>query len=112
VIREELTKISTWEDRHRRLLARLAIVAMATLVVDAVFTVFVYFAERHAANTDIVSVGDAAFFTTTQLLTISSSVNNPITGLGQVIDVVLEIWGVLVVAGSTGAVAAFFLEAN
>ena len=35
VIREELTLIMTWEERHRRLLARLAIVLMATLALDA-----------------------------------------------------------------------------
>lgn len=109
-IGEELSRIASWGDRHRLLLARLSIVLLATLVVDVLGTVAVYFAERHAPNTEITSFGDALFFTTVQLLTISSQIRNPFTMWGRVVDVVLEMWGVLVVAGSTGAVAAFFLQ--
>jgi hypothetical protein len=112
VIRDELRQITTWGDRHRRLIARLSVVALATLAVDAVGTILVYFAERHAPETEIKSVGDALFFTTVQLLTVSSQIRNPFTVSGRVIDVFLEIWGVLVVAGSTGALAAFFLQAD
>jgi voltage-gated potassium channel len=112
VIREELRLIASWGDRHRLLIARLSIVAFATLVVDAIGTVLVYYAERGAPNSEITSVGDALFFTTVQLLTISSQIRNPFTTWGRVVDVGLEIWGVLVVAGSTGAAAAFFLQAD
>jgi len=45
-----------------------------------------------------------------QLLAVSSQIRNPFTTWGRVVDVGLEIWGVLVVAGSTGAAAAFFLQ--
>src|SRR4051812_35521420 len=48
------------------------------------------------------------FFGTVQVLTVSSSLKNPVTGWGQVVDVLLELWAVLVVAGSAGAIAAFF----
>ena len=54
------------------------------------------------------SLGDALFFTTVQLLTVSSQLKNPLTVTGRVIDVILEIWAVLVVAGSAGAMADFF----
>jgi hypothetical protein len=108
VIREELSRLTTWEERHKRLLARLALVLIATLVVDVVGTVAVYFIERHAKGTDIVSFGDAAFFTTVQLLTVSSQLKNPLTPAGRVVDVVLEVWAVIVVAGSAGAIATFF----
>jgi hypothetical protein len=110
VIREELQLIASWGDRHRLLIARLSIVAIATLVVDAIGTVLVYYAERGAPDSEITSLGDALFFTTTQLLTVSSQIRNPFTTWGRVVDVGLEIWGVLVVAGSTGAAAAFFLQ--
>lgn len=110
MLSEELRRVSNWGERHRRLLARLSIVALATLVVDAFGTVAVYFAERHAPNTEITSLGDALFFTTVQLLTVSSQIRNPFTTWGRVVDVTLEIWGVLFVAGSTGALAAFFLQ--
>ena len=112
MIREELRRVMTWGERHRLLIARLSIVALATLVVDAIGTVLLYYAERDAPNSEITSIGDALFFTTVQLLTISSQIRNPFTTWGRVVDVGLEIWGVLVVAGSTGAAAAFFLQAD
>jgi hypothetical protein len=102
----------TWGERHRLLIARLSLVALATLVIDAIGTVLVYYAERGAPNSEITSFGDALFFTTVQLLTVSSQIRNPFTTWGRVVDVGLEIWGVLVVAGSTGAAAAFFLQAD
>jgi ion channel len=108
VIHEELKRLTTWEERHRVLLARLAIVVMATLVVDAVGSVLVYFLERGAHGTEITSFGDALFFTTVQLLTVSSQLRNPLTPWGRVVDVFLEVWAVIVVAGSAGAIAAFF----
>jgi drug/metabolite transporter (DMT)-like permease len=112
VIREELAHFTTWGERHRRLIARLTIVAILTLIVDAVGTTLIYLAERNAPDSEITSFGDALFFTTVQLLTISSQIKNPFTTWGRIVDVLLEIWGVLVVAGTTGAAAAFFLQAD
>ncbi len=104
---EELTRLTTVEERHRRLLARMLLVVIATLVVAALGTVAVYVAERHAAGTQIHTFGQAAFFTITQLLTVSSSMKNPITPAGRAIDIALESWAVIVVAGSAGAIASF-----
>ena len=98
----------SYEARHRRLLARLAIVVLATTVVDALGSVLIYFLERHASGTEVKSFGDALFFTTVQLLTVSSQLKNPLTAGGRVVDVVLELWAVVVVAGSAGAIASFF----
>jgi hypothetical protein len=112
VIRQELRLIASWGDRHRLLIARLSVVAVATLAIDAIGTVLVYYAERGAPDSEVTTLGDALFFTTTQLLTVSSQIRNPFTTWGRVVDVGLEIWGVLVVAGSTGAVAAFFLQVD
>jgi hypothetical protein len=110
VISEELKRIWSWEARHRRLLARFAIVVAATLVIDAVGSVLVFFLERGAHGTEISTFGDALFFTTVQLLTVSSQIKNPLTPWGRVVDVGLEVWAVIVVAGSAGAIAAFFSE--
>ena len=112
MIREELRRVASWGDRHRLLIARLSLVAFATLVVDAIGTVLIYYTERGAPDSEITSLGDALFFTTVQLLTVSSQIRNPFTTWGRVVDVGLEIWGVLVVAGSTGAVAAFLLQTD
>ena len=108
MIHDELTALMSWEERHRRLLARLAIVLFATLAIDAIGSVLVYFLERGADGTEITSFGDAVFFTTVQLLTVSSQLKNPLTPWGRVVDVLLEVWAVIVVAGSAGAVADFF----
>jgi hypothetical protein len=107
-IREEMRRITTYEERHRRLLARLTLVIAATALVDLLCTVAIYFFERHAHGTEVRSFGDALFFTTVQLLTVSSQIKNPLTAGGRIIDVLLELWAVIVVAGSAGAVAAFF----
>ena len=40
-----------------------------------------------------------------QLLTVSSQIKNPLTAGGRIVDVVLEVWAVIVVAGSAGAIA-------
>jgi hypothetical protein len=110
--REEMSRIFSWEVHHRRLLTRLAVVLSLTALVDLCGTVVVYFAERHAAGTEITSPGDALFFTTVQLLTVSSQLKNPLTTVGRMTDVVLEVWAVLVVAGSAGAMADFFQNAR
>jgi hypothetical protein len=108
VIRAELTRLCTWEDRHRRLVSRLLVVLLATLVIDAVGTIAIYFLERHVRTGDIHNLFDAFFFTTVQLLTVSSQIRNPLTTAGRIVDIGLEIWAVIVVAGSAGAIASFF----
>ena len=112
MIREELARLTTWEERHRRLGARLALVLVSTAVVDLVGSILIYHFERHAHGTQIKAFGDALFFTTVQLLTVSSQIQNPFTPWGRVADVILEIWAVIVVAGSAGAIAAFFQKAD
>ena len=108
MIRDELTRLVTWEERHRRLVSRLVLVLLLTAAIDAIGTALVYFFERNVKQTDIHTLFDAFFFTTVQLLTVSSQIKNPLSVAGRVIDVFLEIWAVLVVAGSAGAIASFF----
>ena len=108
MLHDELMRIMTWEERHRRLVGRLLLVLILTLVVDAVGTVLVYLFERGVRGGEIHGFGDALFFTTVQLLTVSSQIRNPLTAAGRIVDVLLEVWAVIVVAGSAGAVAAFF----
>jgi hypothetical protein len=108
VISEELQRLWTWEERHRRLLSRLILIVLLTAAVDVVGTVLVYAFERHVKQTDIHSFFDAFFFTTVQLLTVSSQIKNPLTVAGRLVNLFLEFWAVLVVAGSAGAIASFF----
>ena len=108
IVRHELGQLIGFERRHKVLLVRITVVLVATFVIALLGAVAIYFAERHAKGTGIHSYGDALFFAGVQLLTVSSQLPNPFTPLGRVIDVVLEVWAVLVVAGSAGAIAAFF----
>jgi hypothetical protein len=112
VIREELARLMRWEERHKRLIARLLLVLVTTAVIDAFGSVLMYFLERHAEQTEIASFGDSVFFTTVQLLTVSSQIKNPLTTAGRIVDVLLELWAVIVVAGSAGAIASFFQTAD
>jgi len=100
-------RLTTVSNRHRVLGTHLLLIVCATFVVDAVGTAFMYFLERNAPTTEIHSVFDALFFTTVQLLTVSSQLKNPVTTGGRIVDILLEIWAVLVVAGSAGAFANF-----
>jgi hypothetical protein len=108
----DLRKLMTWEERHRILLLRLLLVLILTAIVDVVGTILVYVFERGVRGGEIHSMGDALFFTTVQLLTVSSQIRNPLTAAGRVVDVGLEIWAVIVVAGSAGAIASFFQSAS
>src|SRR5689334_11483835 len=112
MIRDQWHLITTWEERHRRLIGRLLIVLLATLAIDAVGTILIYLTERNVRNGDINNLFDAFFFTTVQLLTVSSQIRNPLTTLGRVVDIFLEVWAVIVVAGSAGAIASFFQSAD
>jgi hypothetical protein len=112
VIRAEFQHLRGWQAHHHRLVARLLLILVGTVIVDAVGTIVIYMAERHARGTEIHTLGNAFFFTTVQLLTVSSQIRNPFTTIGRAVDIGLEVWAVLVVAGSAGAFAAFLQDAD
>jgi hypothetical protein len=106
MLREELRRLAAWEERHRRLVARIALAVAATLLVDAVGSVLMWALEN--GRGDIHGFGDAVFFTTVQLLTVSSQIKNPLTAAGRVVDIALELWALFVVTAVAGSFAAFF----
>jgi hypothetical protein len=108
VIREELSRLFSYQERHRRLLARLLLAAGASFVVFLVGTWAVWLTESGQKGGSINGLGDAAFFTAVQLLTVSSSLPNPVTTAGKMIDVGLEAWAVLVITGVAGSFSTFF----
>jgi hypothetical protein len=108
VIRAELRRLKGWETHHRRLVARLIIALTLTLVVDAIGAALTFAFEHDAKGTEIHNFGDAVFFATVQVLTVSSQIKNPLTAAGRVIDVGLEIWALFVVTAVAGSFASFF----
>lgn len=105
-------RLTSFGEHHRRLISRLALIVIATGLVDVVGAVAMYAFEHSAPGTDVATFGQALFFTTAQLLTVSSSLRNPVTPAGRTVDLVLELWAVVVVAGSAGAFASFFRSAD
>jgi hypothetical protein len=93
---------------HRRLRDRLVVIVVATVVIDLVCAVAAFRLERNAPQTEIKTFGSAAFWTTTQLLTVSSQLRNPITVGGRILDIFMEIYAITVVATLAGAIGSFF----
>jgi hypothetical protein len=106
VLREELARLCRFEERHRRLLARLGLASAFSLIVYLLGTVLIWVSET--GHGGIHGFGDAAFFTAVQMLTVSSSLPNPVSAAGKVIDVALEAWAIFVVTAIAGSFAAFF----
>lgn len=92
---------------HRRLRDHLMTIAVVTVGVDLVCAILAFLFERGSAQTEIKTFGSALFWTTTQLLTVSSSVKNPISASGRVLDVFMEIYAITVIATLAGAMGSF-----
>jgi ion channel len=112
ILREELKRLGAWEERHRRLVARLQITLLLTLLIDFIAAALVWSFEHTAKGTEVHGFGDALFFATVQLLTVSSQIRNPVTTGGRIVDVFLEVWAILVVTAAAGSFAAFFGAAD
>lgn len=92
---------------HRRLRDALVAITVATLGVDLICAVISFFLERHGQQTEVKTFGSALFWTSTQLLTVSSSIKNPVSTGGRVLDVLMEIWAITVIAALAGAMGSF-----
>jgi hypothetical protein len=93
---------------HEHLRMRLLVLFIATVAVDAAASLFVFSFERHADGTEITNIGDSIFWTSTQLLTVSSQLPNPISTPARVLDVFLQAYAISVVAILAGSFGAFF----
>jgi F420-0:gamma-glutamyl ligase-like protein len=92
---------------HRRLRNVLVTVAVATVGIDLLCGVLGFFLERHTHETEIKTFGSAMFWTTTQLLTVSSQIKNPISAGGRLLDVFMEIYAITVIATLAGGIGSF-----
>jgi hypothetical protein len=92
---------------HRRLRDHLVTIAVATAGVDLLCAILAFLFERHSSETEVKTFGSAVFWTTTQLLTVSSQLKNPISAPGRVLDVFMEIYAITVIATLAGAIGSF-----
>ena len=95
---------------HGRLRDRLVAIALATVGFDMVCAVLAFLFEHHQTQTQIKSLGSALFWTTTQMLTVSSNLQNPISFAGRVLDVAMEIYAITVIGALAGALGAFLIK--
>jgi hypothetical protein len=95
---------------HGHLRDRLLGIALVTVGVDLLAAVLALIFEHHAKQTQITSFGSALFWTSTQLLTVSSSIQNPISTSARLLDVAMEVYAITVVASLAGAMGAFMVK--
>jgi hypothetical protein len=107
----EVGKVARAESElHHRLRVRLTGLVLLTVGVDLVCAVLAYLFENGEKGTQIKSFGSAIFWTSTQLLTVSSQMPNPVTTAGRVLDVFMEFWAVSFVTAMAGAMGAFLVK--
>lgn len=107
----ELGRIARAETpTHGALRDRMVAIALATVVVDLICAVLALLFEQHVKPTDIQSYGSALFWCTTQLLTVSSQIQNPLSVAGRILDVFMEAYAMIVVASVAGAMGAFLVR--
>jgi hypothetical protein len=92
---------------HRRYRDHLIVILLVTIGVDVVCSVLAYFLERHAAGTEIHTMGSAFFWTSTQLLTVSSQLKDPLSFCARVLDILMEAYAITVIASLAGITGAF-----
>lgn len=95
---------------HGYLRDRIVAIMVATVGADLICAVLAFSFEVHARGTQIHSFAGALFWTSTQLLTVSSSLQNPITPGGRILDVAMELYAITVVASMAGAIGAFMIK--
>ena len=105
--REAIAVASGKTATHTHLRRRLLTIFFVTAFFSVACTLLVYLTERHADGTEIHNLFDAFLFSTSQLLT-ASSVANPATNVGKVLELFFDIYAITVVATMAGSFGAFF----
>ena len=95
---------------HLVLRGRLLAATVVVGAVDVAGTLLMWVFEEDARRSEIHNLWDAFFFTTVQLLTVSSQMRNPVTTGGRIVDILLELTALFLVTAVAGAFASFFLH--
>jgi hypothetical protein len=91
---------------HHALRNRIGGVTVVSIFVDILASGLAWLFEH--GHGEITTYWNGLFWTTTQLLTVSSQFPNPLTTGGKLLDVFLELYAVVVVTSVAGAFASFF----
>jgi hypothetical protein len=95
---------------HAKLRDRLTVMLIVTVGIDLICAVLALIFERHVPNTQIQSFGSAFFWTSTQLLTVSSQIQNPMSVGGRILDIAMEAYAITVVATLAGSFGSFMVK--
>jgi hypothetical protein len=93
---------------HSHFRDRLVALMTVSVVIDLAAAVGMLLLERDAARTAITNFGDAIFWTSAQMLTVSSQMPNPVTTGGRILDIFLEAYALIIVSTMAGLFGAFF----
>jgi hypothetical protein len=105
--REAMAVARGSSQTHYHLRRRLLIIIGGTAIFAVLCTIVVYLTEHSAKGTEIHTLFDAFLFSASQLLT-GSSVANPSTNFGKILELVFDLWAIFVVASLAGSFGAFF----
>jgi hypothetical protein len=109
--RDELRSVFRAETpTHGRLRDALTVIVVTTIGVDLLCGALAFIFERHVHATQIHTFGSALFWTSTQLLTVSSQIPNPFSVGGRILDVAMEAYAITVVATLAGSIGSFLVR--
>lgn len=108
LVRDVWDVVRAASPTHLHLRNRLVMAFVATLIVDVLASVAMFVVEGDAPSTALDGFGDALYWTTSQLTTVSSTLPNPVTGVGQVVSVIVNLYAITVVSTLAGMFGAFF----
>jgi hypothetical protein len=94
----------------KRIIRRLVLLFAATVLASLLCAQAMYLLERHAHGSDIKTYGQAAFWSASQLLTLGSALDNPVTAPGRILAVAMDVYAVVVIGTISGTLGAYFLH--
>ncbi len=95
---------------HARLRDTLVTILVATVGIDLVCAVLEFLLERHVQGSAIRTFGSAVFWTSAQLLTVSSQLPNPLSVGGRILDIAMEAYAITVVGTLAGSIGTFLIR--
>jgi hypothetical protein len=87
------------------LLARVTVLVMLTVILVLAGAFVFYRLERNAPGSEVKTYGDALFWTSSQITTISSSLANPISTGGRILAVLTDLVSIAMVSMLFGTIA-------
>jgi hypothetical protein len=100
-----LRRLREPRSANELLVTRLTVLAMVTVILVIAGSYVFYRLERSAPGSEVTTYGDALFWTSSQISTISSSLANPISTGGRIFAVITDLASIAVVSLLFGSIA-------